>query len=153
MRIQEAHHTMQRNISALSLIATLLVAITAGIITAHPATTVIDWIWDYSGGKDTYEQARYLEFTWAVEKDGAIGSTRDHTWDRHTGDYVLKMKDRKTGDDLAIYFNVDTKEGVAFRNGEIQEGPAGTELVDKAFRVFINDTYCSASWLVPSLRG
>lgn len=148
MRIQEAHHVMQRNISTLFLITILLVTITSGIVMAHPAPTVIDWIWDYSGGKDTYERARYLEFTWAVEKEGTIGSTRNHVWDRHTGDYVLTMKDRKTGDDLAIYFNVDTKEGVAFRNGEIQEGAAGTELVDKAFRVFINDTY----WLLAPLK-
>jgi len=148
MKIQEAHHPMQRTISGVCLITTLLIVIMTGMAAAHPAPMVIDWVWAYSGGKDAYEKARYLEFTWASEKDGTIVKSREHMWDRYTGDYVLKMKDRKTGDDLAMYFNVDTKKGTAYRNGEVEEGAAGMELVELAYAVFINDTY----WLLAPLK-
>lgn len=138
---------MQRTCGIFLILASLLLLVpVAG--NAHPAVVVVDWIWDHIGGKDNYKSARYVKFTWAVENEGEIVGQRHHTWDRYSGDYVLELEDPKTGDDLKIYFNIDTKKGRALRNNTPLEGDEATELIDKAFRVFTNDTY----WLLLPMK-
>jgi hypothetical protein len=110
----------------------------------HPATVVLDLIWEHVGSKSQYEKVRYIEFTWAAEEDGETKTTRKHTWDRYEGDYVLEFTDAKTGDGYKVYFNVDSKKGVALRNGEAVDEAENQELVDRAYAMFINDTY----WLL-----
>lgn len=116
----------------------------------HPATVAVDWIWSYLGGKDQYEKARYVEFTWASENEGRKGATRKHLWDRYSGDYVLEFDDSRSGESLKIYFNIETKKGVVVKSGTIIEGDEAAQLIDRAYEIFVNDTY----WLlVPTKLG
>ncbi len=110
----------------------------------HPAKDVVDLIWKYMGGKENFQKARYVHFTWAYEQEGTVIVSRDHTWDRYSGDYVLGMKDKESGADIKVYFNVETRKGVALRNGTALEGQEAEEMLDRAYSIFINDTY----WLL-----
>ena len=136
--------------TALLLVAAAVITTLAAqaIAQGHPAPIVVDMVWGHVGGKDNYEKVRYLEFTWAYEADGEVKGARNHVWDRYTGDYVLEMKDRDTGDDIKVYFNVQSKEGVALVNGEPFEADAAREMLDRAYGVYINDTY----WLLAPLK-
>lgn len=114
----------------------------------HPATVIIDWVWGHLGGKDAYEKARYVQFTFASEGEGRKGAERKHLWDRYTGDYVLEFGD--AGATYKVYFNIDSKEGVVVKNGAILEGDAAAKQIDHAYAIFCNDTY----WLlVPTKLG
>ncbi|MFQ5511716.1 MAG: hypothetical protein ACE5EO_07705 [Candidatus Krumholzibacteriia bacterium] len=130
----------QRYLVAIAIVVVPLVC--PSLVTGHAAKDVVDRVWDYMGGKENFAKARYVSFTWAFEQEGTIVVSRHHTWDRYKGDYVLEMKDRESGDDLKAYFNVETRKGVAYRNGTALED--ATEVIERAYRVFINDTY----WLL-----
>ena len=127
-------------ILTLAAIALLIPKLSA----SHPPHVMVDSVWSHLGGRETFEKARYVRFTWAYEQEGTIVVSRDHTWDRYQGAYVLAMKDRKTGDAIKVFFNVDTKKGTALRNGTPLEGKEADEVLERAYGVFINDTY----WLL-----
>ena len=128
----------------MAILALALVTGAALVARSHPAVVVVDLIWKHIGGKDNFARARYVSFTWAYEQDGKIAFSREHAWDRYTGYYDIKFKDPDNGDDIEVQFDVDTREGVALRNGTIVEGDAAAELLETAYRAFINDTY----WLL-----
>jgi hypothetical protein len=94
-----------------------------------------------------WDQARYLAFTFNVERDGKIAASYPQRYDRFTGDYRVTGKNRE-GQDLDVIMNVNTKTGRAWRNGE--EVPDATELVNNfGYRRFINDTY----WLLMGFKS
>jgi hypothetical protein len=124
-----------------AFVLTLMVPAASG---AHPAWQVVDLIWEYMGGREAFAKARFVEFTFAVEKKGEIKSTRQHTWDRYSGDYVLEFKDTKTGDEWKVFFNVESKKGVALKNGTGVNEEENTRAIERAYGIFCNDTY----WLL-----
>jgi hypothetical protein len=94
-----------------------------------------------------WDQARYLAFTFNVERDGKIAASYPQRYDRFTGDYRVMGKNRE-GQDLDVIMNVNTKTGRAWRNGE--EVADATELVNTfGYRRFINDTY----WLLMGFKS
>lgn len=129
------------NLIVLSALATACNAQSAG---AKTPENVIESIWNHIGGKSTFDEARYLQFTWVVEKEGVAVRVRSHKWDRFTGDYVVGMRDKETGDSVSVFFNVNTKKGVALRNGIRVPEDEATSIIESSYASFINDTY----WLV-----
>jgi len=125
---------------ALLLIAVLFPAVSWG----HPAFEVVDVIWYHLGGKEAYETCRYLEFVWTYEREGDVKATRSHKWDRYKGDYVLEYTDSKTNDTYKAYFNVNSRKGVAFKNGAAVGEDEIAQVLERAYSIFINDTY----WLL-----
>jgi len=116
--------------------------ILASASSGHPAIEVVDSIWKHLGGKARWEKCRYLEFTWTSELDNQVRATRKHTWDRYNGDYVLEFTG---GDDtFKVFFNIDSKEGVGFKNGSKLTGEAHAQIMDRSYAIFCNDTY----WLL-----
>ena len=95
------------------------------------------------GGEAGWEKARQLRFDFVVEREGTRAAEFHHVWDRYTGDYRLLGRD-KSGAPYAIYFNVNTHDGVAFSNGKPVEGEEKKKLIENAYGRFINDTY----WLL-----
>ena len=94
-----------------------------------------------------WDQARYLAFTFNVERDGKIAASFPQRWDRFTGDYRVSGKNRE-GQDVEVIMNVNTKKGRAWRNGE--EVADATEMVNNfGYRRFINDTY----WLLMGFKS
>ncbi len=125
---------------ALLMIAVFFPAMSWG----HPAYEVVDAIWYHLGGKEAYEKCRYLEFVWTYEHEGDVKATRSHTWDRYEGDYVLEFTDSKTHDTYKVYFNVNSRKGVAFKNGAAVGEDETAQVLERAYSMFINDTY----WLL-----
>jgi hypothetical protein len=111
---------------------------------SHPAYEVVQWIWDHLGGEDAFEKCRYIRFTWTYEHEGEVKSTRSHVWDRFEGDYVLEFTDSKTSAEYKVYFNVNSKRGSAFKDGAAVPETENAQLVERAYSIFINDTY----WLL-----
>ena len=95
------------------------------------------------GGQPAWENARQLRFDFVVEREGNRITDFHHVWDRYTGDYRLLGTD-KSGAPFAVYFNVNTRDGVAFVNGKPVEGDEKKKLLDMAYGRFINDSY----WLL-----
>lgn len=93
-----------------------------------------------------WEQARYFAFSFNVERDGKIATSFPQQWDRFTGDYRVRGKNRD-GADVEVIMNVNTKQGRAWKNGEEQTDPA--ELLNFGYRRFINDTY----WLLMGFKS
>jgi hypothetical protein len=93
-----------------------------------------------------WNDARYLAFTFNVEREGQILASWKQQWDRFTGDYAVSGKNRQ-GEDIRVVMNVNTKEGRAWKNGEPVTDPA--EQLKFGYGRFINDTY----WLLMGFKS
>jgi len=126
-----------------TVILALAVVLVAGTAGAHSANELITKGMGYLGASKLLAEARYLTFTRAVERNGQLEGPREHTWDRYEGDYVLKYSDRD-GHAYRVFFNINTKQGVAIKDDQRLEGAEAAEVLEKAYALFINDTY----WLL-----
>ena len=95
------------------------------------------------GGESAWEKARQFRFDFVVEREGKRAAEFRHLWDRYTGDYRLLGTD-KSGAPYAVYFNVNTRDGVAFVNGKPVDNEEKKKLLETAYGRFINDSY----WLL-----
>jgi len=93
-----------------------------------------------------WDDARYLAFSFNVEREGKIVASWPQRWDRFTGDYQVSGKNRD-GDDVRVIMNVNTKEGKAWKNGQAVADPK--DLLTLGHRRFINDTY----WLLMGFKS
>jgi hypothetical protein len=87
------------------------------------------------GGKQAWDNTRYLRFTFA--------GRRSHWWDKWTGRHRVEGQTRE-GEKYVVLENVNTKEGMAWLNGQKAEGDKAKELLEGAYGAWINDTY----WLL-----
>ncbi len=108
---------------------------------------VFKQIWDASGGKSTFEKSRYIEFTFAVERNGQVANGRNHIWDRYTGDYRFESKGAN-GKISLVLFNINTQKGKAYEDGALLPDSTSEKLIKKAYASFINDSY----WLMVPLK-
>src|SRR5215213_3077252 len=92
-----------------------------------------------------WNDARYLAFSFNVERDGQILASWKQKWDRFSGDYAVSGKNRE-GDEVRVVMNVNTKQGRAWKNGQPVADPA--ELLKFGYGRFINDTY----WLLMGFK-
>lgn len=95
------------------------------------------------GGESAWAKARQFRFDFVVEREGNRAAEFRHVWDRYTGDYRL-LGTNKSGAPFAVYFNVNTRDGVAFVNGKAVDGEEKKKLLETAYGRFINDSY----WLL-----
>lgn len=93
-----------------------------------------------------WNDARYLAFTFNVERDGQILASYRQQWDRFSGDYAVSGRNRE-GEDVRVVMNVNTKQGRAWKNGQAVADPA--KLLTFGYSRFINDTY----WLLMGLKS
>jgi hypothetical protein len=93
-----------------------------------------------------WDDARYIGFTFNVEREGKNVASWVQGWDRYTGDYLVSGKTRE-GDDVRVVMNVNTKEGKAWKNGQPVADPK--DLLTLGYRRFINDTY----WLLMGFKA
>lgn len=95
---------------------------------------------------EAWEKARYLAFTFNVERDGNVAASFPQKWDRYTGQYRVTGKNPQ-GETFDVVMNINTKEGSATLNGAPVAEPK--ELLALGYRRFINDTY----WLLMPLKS
>lgn len=99
---------------------------------------------DVLGGGPAWERARYISFTFNVERFGKLVSTFPQSLDRSTGEYRVSGK---TEDNLPfdVVVNIPTKKGHGTLGGEaVSKGEKWTQLYNIAYRRFINDM----NWLL-----
>ena len=95
-----------------------------------------------------WESARYLAFTFDVDRSGQRAASFAQRWDRFTGDYRVAGKDRQ-GHDFVVLMNVNTKQGKAWQDGAAVTDPKQLgDLMTLGYGRFINDTY----WLLMPLK-
>lgn len=116
-------------------------------ILAQTKEQVFEKVWKGVGGKSTFEKSRYIQFTFASERNGQVGAGRNHIWDRYTGDYRFESK-AANGKTTTVLFNINTQQGKAFEDGVAQPDTTTAKLVKRAYGAFINDTY----WLMVPLK-
>ena len=87
------------------------------------------------GGEQAWQDTRFVRFNFF--------GARLHHWDRHTGRHRLEGKTRD-GDEYLLLHNVNTREGTAVVNGEVLDGEDKASWLERAYGMWINDTY----WLV-----
>ncbi len=124
----------------------ILIAINFAV-KAQTKEQLFEKVWKGVGGKPTFEKSRYLQFTFAVEHDGQTGNSRDHLWDRYTGDYRFENK-TADGKKMVVLFNVNTQKGKAYEENRALPDSISTRLIKKAYAAFINDSY----WLMVPLK-
>ena len=90
---------------------------------------------DALGGKDAFDHTRFIRFDFF--------GFRTHHWDRWTGRYRLEGRNR-AGEQYVVLFDVNSKEGQAFKDGAELAGDDKAQMLEMAYGAFINDTY----WLL-----
>ena len=131
-----------------SLFVVMLAVVVVPVMSsAQTAADVIEKIWENVGGKSTYENTRYVQFTWEAVRDGKSMVTRTHTWDRFTGTVVYEMVDG-LGYSSTVIYDINNRRGSALVQGRhLQDTPTRVAIA-KAYRNFINDTY----WLLVPVK-
>jgi hypothetical protein len=94
-----------------------------------------------------WEKARFLSFTFNVEREGKIAASFPQRWDRYTGDYRVSGTNQK-GEPFVVVMNVNTKQGRAWKNGAEVAAAELPDMMTLGYRRFINDTY----WLLMPLK-
>jgi hypothetical protein len=107
------------------------------------ALAVVEQMMEAMGGETAWQQARFLRFDWAVERDGKQVAYVRHLWDRYDGRYRVEWTSRE-GRQLEAFFNVNTRTGRVFVNGEPARDEDEQKYLDQAYERFINDSY----WLL-----
>ncbi|MBI4539632.1 MAG: hypothetical protein HY704_09030 [Gemmatimonadetes bacterium] len=106
------------------------------------------------GGQDAWERTRYMEFDWIVARPDRSATRRSHRWDRWTGDY--RVETPMGQDRMIAVFNVKVPaNGRVWMNGVRQDGPGADSLLQRAYSIFINDSYwflMPYKWLDPGVN-
>src|SRR5688572_16385468 len=130
---------------SLAIAAVLSFCIAFSISGQQTADSVAQRAIDMLAGP-AWEDARYLAFTFNVEREGKNVASWAQRWDRFTGDYRVSGKTRDS-DDVLVVMNVNTREGKAWKNGQPVADPK--DLLTLGYRRFINDTY----WLLMGFKS
>lgn len=107
------------------------------------AVAIADAVMKAGGGEDGWASARYLRFTFAVEKDGALRASRTHYWDRAKSRIRVEWT-TKDGKSVTCLEYLDTREGVCSVGDQAVFEADAKGYLDNAYDMWINDTY----WLL-----
>jgi hypothetical protein len=99
-------------------------------------------------GGAAWDKARFLSFTFVVERNGQAAASFPQQWDRVTGDYRVSGLDPK-GVPFTVVFNARSRTGRAWQKGvEVTDLAALKDLLALGYRRYNNDTY----WLLMPLK-
>jgi len=107
------------------------------------AIQIADEVMVALGGKENYEAISYLSFHFVATRGDTQVSDWRHDWDRRKNNYRVEGTTRN-GDHLLAVFNLDTRDGGAFKNGQKMDGEEKIQLLKRAYGRYINDTF----WLL-----
>ena len=143
---------MRRALPLLLMLAAIAAGCSQGRSAADAAATISDDnirtihanMMNAMGGFDGWDDARYFEFTFGVERDGQRGGGWAHRWDRWNGDY--RLSGTRNGEDLVVLMNVNDRSstGRAWLAGQPVAGERLDSLLNFAYGRWVNDSY----WLI-----
>ncbi len=129
------------------LLIALATLIVPGLASAGPpdakAEAAVSRMLDKMGGPDAPYAVDSIAFTFAVERDGKVGSSRRHVWRPKTGDHTVSGTG-KDGVAFSTEWNIHTKKGTATRGATALTGADLAAALEKAWQMWVNDTY----WLL-----
>lgn len=92
------------------------------------AVALADKVIKNMGGSEAWNKTRYIAWTWRNQY---------HIWDKYENRYRLER-----GDTLVVIADLDTKAGIAYRNGEeIKDAARQQKLVSSMYASWANDSY------------
>jgi hypothetical protein len=107
------------------------------------AIQIADEVMVALGGYENFAAINYLSFHFVAKVDSQKTSDWRHDWDRRKNNYRVEGMTRD-GDHLLAVFNLDSRDGVAFKNGQKMGGEEKIQLLKRAYGRYINDTF----WLL-----
>lgn len=115
---------------------------------SSPPEKLAEKIVKASGGQKAWDNSRYFQFTFRVDRSDGKSFDRKHYWDRYSGNYRVEYTDKEQNP-VIVLFNTGTKNGQVFINGvRTATDTLASKHLERAYRLFINDTY----WLVSPLK-
>jgi hypothetical protein len=105
-------------------------------------------VYEALGGPEAWNALNYLRFTFAIESNGNRRPIAHHLWDRQKGDYRVEWSSDSGDTTFVVLFNIDTQEGSAYANGEQLSPNRTDEMLEQAYRRYINDTY----WMLAPVK-
>ncbi|ARA93949.1 hypothetical protein AWN76_012825 [Rhodothermaceae bacterium RA] len=116
-------------------------AASAGIVPATRADSIALKVYEAHGGPEAWASVPYLRFDFAVGQGGQRQRIASHLWDRHSGAYRVEWT-RGADSTYVALFNVNHhRDGQVYLNGEPVPATQNAELLEQAYRRYINDTY------------
>lgn len=118
------------------------------------AVEVAESLMKAMGGKEALAKARYLQFSFLVVADGQYKVRRHHFWDTWEGRYRYESRPIDAAPEFVL-FNVNTKKGDVFVNGQKVAGATAEKALEGAYGAYINDTYWLMmpwKWLDPGVN-
>lgn len=127
----------RRRLPAAALLLSLLAGLPAPApLRADPrAEALAEDLVERLGGREAWEAARFFRFVFA--------GFRTHHWDRWDGRRRLEYVDRD-GHAWLVLSNVQSRDGRAWKDGELLTGDEAAAALEAAHAAWINDTY----WLL-----
>jgi hypothetical protein len=102
------------------------------------ALQIADEVMEALGGKESWEQARFLHFTFVRQ-----GRRLNITWDRYLGRYRLEARN-DAGVPYIVVMNLFTRQGRVVVEGRPLEGAELSEYLTRAERIWAGEIY----WLL-----
>jgi len=118
------------------------------------AVAVAEEMMEALGGQDAWNNTRFIRFAFRVGQNGEWQVDRRHLWDKWDGRYRFEQP-LPEGKRQIVLFNVNTREGQVYVDGQQLDAEAAKEPLDGAYRAFINDMYWLAmpwKWLDPGVN-
>lgn len=112
------------------------------------ADSVAYQVYEALGGPEAWNSLQYLRFTFAVEDEGNRQPVAHHLWNRDTGDYRVEWSSGEGDTTFVVLFNVNSREGSAYADGVEVSSERTSEMLDQAYRRYINDTY----WMLAPVK-
>jgi hypothetical protein len=107
------------------------------------AGAIADAVLKAGGGEAGLAATRYLRFTFAVEKDGAVRASRTHYWDRVQNRHRVEWTEKDGKSAICVEY-LDNHEGVCTVGDQALFENDAKPYLETAYAMWINDTY----WLM-----
>lgn len=131
-----------RTLTALAIAAALALPAGACAETAtseREAAVLADEVMKALGGRERWDRARGLRWSFGSEVADTVRGTRRHAWDKHTGWH--RVEGMRRGVPFVLIHNLHTGEGRAWMDGQAIAGDSLAKLLADAKAMWTNDTY------------
>jgi hypothetical protein len=111
------------------------------------ALALIDRSVEAMGGQAAWDRTRFVSFDFVGTRRDTVVSRRSLAWDRDTDRIHLALKDPR-GTEWKVWTNLAHQDGVVWKDGAPADSAAKRQWLDRAYAVWVNDTY----WLLMPLK-